>query len=154
MMDMQEIKERRRPVAGDATAASDVQEEVDPSVPPTAPFLNGPTVRRRQRSSIEVGIKYVFDRLWSLAFFTVACFGLHETQFVHEVLYARHANRTFVMLFIASSTLVVLFGCYIEVYRNLILGEKVSYETAKSATHGMLFSMVLAGIWCVLCGCH
>jgi hypothetical protein len=48
----------------------------------------------------------------------------------------------------------VLFGCYIEVYRNLILGEKVSYETAKSATHGMLFSMVLAGIWCVLCGCH
>lgn len=144
-MEMQEIKERKRPAAA---AAAVREEEVDPNVQATAPLMGGDgSAGSRRRSSIEVGLRYVADRFWSGVFFLVACLGLYEVQFVHEVLYARHADRTFVNLFIAFSTLVVLFGSYIEVYRNLYLGEKVSYENAKSSTHGMLISMVLAGLW-------
>lgn len=161
MMDMQEIK-ARRPHAQQSPATPGVDdsaepiEELDPSVQ-TAPLLaaNGSELDSRGRArkhQKQVGswIQYVLDRVWSVAFLSVACFGLHEAQFIHEVLYAPEAHRVWVNLGIFFSTLVVLFGSYIELYRSMLLGEKVSYEKAKTSTHAMLFSMCAAGIWCVL----
>lgn len=162
MMDMQEVKARRphgkQPTSNDDSADADQQhvEELDPSVQ-TAPLLaaNGSELDARGRArkhNKQVGswIQYVLDRVWSVLFLGVACFGLHEAQFVHEVLYAPEAHRPWVNLGIFFSTLVVLFGSYIELYRSMLLGETVSYEKAKTSTHAMLFSMVAAGLWCVL----
>lgn len=161
MMDMQEIKARRPhlqqpPATPGADDSAESIEELDPSVQ-TAPLLaaNGSELDSRGRArkhQKQVGswIQYVLDRVWSVTFLSIACFGLHEAQFVHEVLYAPEAHRAWVNLGIFFSTLVVLFGSYIEIYRSMLLGEKVSYEKAKTSTHAMLFSMCAAGIWCVL----
>ncbi|TMW59165.1 hypothetical protein Poli38472_007310 [Pythium oligandrum] len=148
MMDMQEIKERKRArPQGNEHEEAEAEAEVDPSVP-----LVDATGRRikSKRSSIEKGIQYVVDRFWPTVFLTLASVGLYELRFVHALLYASHANRLFVNLFILCSTLVVLFGSYIEVYRNLYMKEKVSYETAKTSTHGMLLCMVLAGLFFII----
>ncbi|GAB9477359.1 hypothetical protein Gpo141_00014424 [Globisporangium polare] len=153
MMDMQEIKARRPHAQQPPTpGADDNGEELDPSVQ-TAPLLaaNGSELDSRGRArknQKQVGswIQYVLDRVWSVVFLGVACFGLHEAQFVHEVLYAPEAHRAWVNLGIFFSTLVVLFGSYIELYRSMVLGEKVSYEKAKTSTHAMLFSMCAAGL--------
>lgn len=40
---------------------------------------------------------------------------------------------------------MVLFGCYIELYRSMLQGEKFSYESAKPSTHSMLAFMLLTG---------
>ncbi|KAF4027562.1 hypothetical protein GN244_ATG20821 [Phytophthora infestans] len=70
------------------------------------------------------------DKIWSVAFFSVACLGLYEADFVSDLLHAPHANRSFVHL-----------GIF------MILGERVHYETAKTATHGMLVSVLASGFF-------
>uniref|UniRef100_M4BMW0 Transmembrane protein 107 n=1 Tax=Hyaloperonospora arabidopsidis (strain Emoy2) TaxID=559515 RepID=M4BMW0_HYAAE len=86
------------------------------------------------------------DKLWSLVFLTVASLGLYEAQFVSEIVHAPHANRNFVHLGILFGTLLAVFGGYIEVYRSVLLGEHVKYESVKTATHGMLASMLASGL--------
>ncbi|KAF1325945.1 hypothetical protein FI667_g8822, partial [Globisporangium splendens] len=148
MMDMQEVKPRkahaRRDDDGGVQEDSEHIGEVDPSVQ-TAPLLSDADPRGRSRAT-PFWLQYVLDRVWSAIFFGVACVGLYEAQFVHEVLYAPEAHRAYVNLGILFSTLVVLFGSYIELYRSMILGEKVRYENAKTSTHAMLFSMCAAGV--------
>ncbi|CAI5742857.1 unnamed protein product [Peronospora destructor] len=100
----------------------------------------------RPRSQPESWVRFVMDRLWSLTFLSVACLGLYEADFVSALLHASHANRNFVHLGILFGTLLGLFGCYIEVYRSLILGERVHYDNAKTATHGMLVSIMASGV--------
>lgn len=154
MMDMQEIK-ARKPHAGAtsdntlpvATAVPE-EEELDPSVQ-SAPLLDEHARRRRHDKNVRSWVQAVLDRVWSAAFLAVAGFGLHEAQFVHELLYAREAKRAWVHAGIGCASLVVLFGSYIELYRSMLLREKVSYETARTSTHGMLVSMLAAGVWCV-----
>lgn len=160
MMEMQDVK-ARKPHSAAAAAADELPvEELDPSVQ-TAPLLSERNSsssvndrldqhhqqqqRRRHSKNVKSWVQYVLDRVWSAAFLAVASFGLYEAQFVHEVLYAPEANRAWVNAGIFCATLVVLFGCYIELYRSMLLGEKVSYETAKTSTHGMLASMLLTG---------
>lgn len=146
-MEMQEVKERKR-----KTPAQDVQEPTagddEDVTDPTVPALGG-TRKAKGSKSGGTWLGYIMDRLWSLVFFTVASLGLYEMHFVQEVLYAPEANRTFVHLGIFCCTLVVLFGCYIEIYRSMLLHEKVRYENAKSSTHGMLASIIATGVWYV-----
>ncbi|TYZ62850.1 hypothetical protein PybrP1_003579 [[Pythium] brassicae (nom. inval.)] len=150
MMDMQEIK-ARKPHAGapnnapSVAAAAEEKEEIDPSVP-SAPLLDEHARRRRHDKNVGSWVQTILDRVWSAAFLAVAGFGLHEAQFVHELLYAREARRAWVHAGIGCASLVVLFGSYIELYRSMLLREKVSYETARTSTHGMLASMVAAGV--------
>ncbi|KAJ0396896.1 hypothetical protein P43SY_000162 [Pythium insidiosum] len=146
MMDMQEIKERKPHNAHQEPSDRQHEEEVDPEVPVSTPLMASGAAARRQRSSLEVGIKFVTDRFWPTVFFTVAAVGLYEARFVQRVLYSDHANRLFVNLFIFCASMVMLFGSYIELYRNFFLGEKVTYEKAKTSTHGMLLFMFLAGV--------
>ncbi|CAH0493850.1 unnamed protein product [Peronospora farinosa] len=94
----------------------------------------------------ESWVRFVMDKIWSLTFLSVACFGLYEVNFVSDLLHASHANRNFVHLGILFGTLLGLFGGYIEVYRSMILGERVHYANAKTATHGMLVSIMASGI--------
>ncbi|EEY69681.1 uncharacterized protein PITG_19299 [Phytophthora infestans T30-4] len=139
MMDMQEIKERhpRSQRNGDDEGETD-HAETDPMV------SNTPAPRRSQP---EIWVRFVMDKIWSVAFFSVACLGLYEADFVSDLLHAPHANRSFVHLGILFGTLLGVFGCYIEVYRSMILGERVHYETAKTATHGMLVSVLASGFF-------
>ena len=153
MMDMQEVKARKpHSVAAQTLQDHDTHDsqEVDPSVQ-TAPLLHGNDSeqheRRRHGKHVKSWVQFVLDRVWSAAFLAVASFGLHEAQFVHEVLYAPEANRVYVHAGIGSATLVVFIGCYIELYRSLLLGERVSYATAKTSTHAMLCAMVATGVW-------
>lgn len=146
-MEMQEMKERKAH-AKQVQADEEHSEEVDPSVQ-TAPLLSEQDPRGRTKHAPS-WLRYILDRVWSAIFFSIACFGLYEAQFVHEVLYAPEAHRGSVNLGIFFSTLVVLFGSYIELYRSMVLGEKVSYDTAKTSTHAMLFSMCAAALWYVL----
>lgn len=146
-MEMQEVKERKRKTpAQDAQepAAGDSEDVTDPTVP----ALGGARKAKGGKSG-GTWLGYIMDRLWSLVFFTVASLGLYEMHFVQEVLYAPEANRRFVHLGIFCCTLVVLFGCYIEIYRSMLLHEKVRYENAKSSTHGMLASIIATGVWYV-----
>ncbi|OWZ00479.1 putative membrane protein [Phytophthora megakarya] len=140
MMDMQEVKERRPHSVEEDNEQE--QKEADPMVP---------NVSTPQRSLPESWLTFVLDRIWAVAFLTVASFGLYEAHFVSDLLHAPHANRTFVHLGIFFGTLLGLFGCYIEVYRSMILGEQVHYESAKTATHGMLVSMLASG-FCLAVG--
>ncbi|KAL4163912.1 hypothetical protein KRP22_004539 [Phytophthora ramorum] len=145
MMHMQEVKERR-PHAQRTAAESDEQTEnieTDPMVP------HARSGRRAQAA--ESWVRFVLDRIWSLTFLTVASLGLYEADFVPQLLHASHAHRSFVHLGILFGTLLGVFGTYIEVYRSMILGENVHYESAKTATHGMLASMVASG-FCLAIG--
>lgn len=157
MMDMQEVKARKPHSAAAANGSSALpqpaigEEELDPSVQ-SAPLLSESERRKRHDKSVKSWVQAVLDRVWSAAFLGVAGFGLHEAQFVHELLYAREARRAWVHAGIFAASLVVFFGSYIELYRSMLLREKVSYETARTSTHAMLASMVASGIWCVARG--
>ncbi|KAG6948045.1 hypothetical protein JG688_00015270 [Phytophthora aleatoria] len=143
MMDMQEVKERRPRLQRNGDDDDDTEQtETDPMVPDT------PTPRRSQP---ETWVRFVMDKIWSVAFLAVACLGLYEADFVSDLLHAPHANRSLVHLGIFFGTLLGVFGCYIEVYRSMILGEHVHYESAKTATHGMLVSMLASG-FCLAIG--
>lgn len=140
MMEMQEVKERR--------PHSQRHEEEEETFE-TDPMVSGlPTARRSQPES---WVQLVMDKIWSVVFLTVACLGLYEADFVPQLLHAPHANRSFVHLGILFATLLGAFGAYIEVYRSMIRGENVNYESAKTATHGMLVSMLLSG-FCLAVG--
>ena len=104
----------------------------------------------RQRSLPERWVRVAVDKLWSLVFLSVACLGLFEANFVTDIVHAASAHRIFVHLGVLCGTLLGVFGGYIEVYRNVVLGEHVRYESVKTATHGMLASMLLSGLWYVL----
>ncbi|RLN57547.1 hypothetical protein BBJ28_00001646 [Nothophytophthora sp. Chile5] len=143
MMEMQDVKERRPHSLRSADPAEDALEtETDPMVPPDAPSLQS-----RRRSTPESWLRFVFDRIWAVAFLAAASLGLYEADFFREVLHSPLANRGFVHLGVLFASLLVLFGGYIEVYRSMVLGEQVSYATARTATHGMLVSMAASGLW-------
>ncbi|KAG7385019.1 hypothetical protein PHYPSEUDO_002031 [Phytophthora pseudosyringae] len=144
MMHMQEVKERRPHSQRNADDDEDEaqQTETDPMV------ADAPAPRRSQPES---WLRFVMDKIWSVTFLSVACLGLYEANFVPELLHAPGANRTFVHLGIFFGTLLGVFGCYIEVYRSMILGERVHYESAKTATHAMLASMLASG-FCLAVG--
>jgi hypothetical protein len=144
MMEMRDATERplRRGVQGDSTA--DDVSETDPMVP-DAP--EDSDFSRGLRKSPSSWLTFVTDRVWPAVFLTVACLGLHEAGFVHEVLRSPAANRAFVHLALAFSSVVVLVGAYVEVYRSMICGERVSYATARTSTHCMLAFMALSGVW-------
>ncbi|RLN59628.1 hypothetical protein BBJ29_002221 [Phytophthora kernoviae] len=105
-----------------------------------------PPMREERRSKPETWLRFITDRIWPGVFLVVACLGLYEADFVSDVLHSLHANRSFVHLGILFGTLLGLFGCYVEVYRSMILGEQVSYTPAKTATHGMLVPMLTSGL--------
>ncbi|RLN61702.1 hypothetical protein BBJ29_009927 [Phytophthora kernoviae] len=139
MMEMQDVKERRPHSQRAAGGTQDGEEtETDPMVP---------SMREERRSKPETWLRFIVDRIWPGVFLVVACLGLYEAGFVSDVLHSPRANRSFVHLGILFGTLLGLFGCYIEVYRSMILGEQVSYTTAKTATHGMLVSMMASGLF-------
>ena len=141
---MQEVNERRQRRRSD-DAIDDGQDVTE-----TVLMLSHATLR--QRSMPESWVRFAMDKLWSLVFLTVASLGLYEAQFVSEIVHAPHANRNFVHLGILFGTLLAVFGGYIEVYRSVFLGEHVKYESVKTATHGMLASMLASGLWYVLIG--
>jgi hypothetical protein len=128
-------------------------QEIDPTVASSAPLEQeddrGHGTRGSRRS--DSWIRFISDRIWPSLFFIAGLFGLHEGNFLQILLYSKQVNRSWIHGGVFFSTLCVLFGSYIEVYRNMILGEKVHYETAKTSTHGMLMSIVLAG-FCFLFG--
>jgi hypothetical protein len=136
MMHIQEIKERRPHPAGDDEDAQET--ETDPMVPDVA---------SPRRPHPESWLRFVLDRVWSMAFLSVAVLGLYEADFFPQLLRAPHAHRGFVHLGVFFASLLGLFGCYIELYRGVVRGERVHYESAKTATHGMLVSMLASGVW-------
>lgn len=147
MMEMRDAKERplRRGIqhGGAEDAAGDVA-ETDPMVP-DAPEESD--FSRGLRKPPQSWLTFVTDRIWPVAFLSVASLGLHEAGFVHEILYSPVANRAFIHLALAFASLVVLVGSYVEVYRSMICGERVSYATARTSTHCMLAFMALSGVW-------
>lgn len=142
MMEMQEVKERR---AAGMEAPADAR-ETDPMVP-EAPESSD--LARGLRKAPRSWLSLVSERVWPAVFLTVASLGLHEADFLGLVLRSPLANRPAVHLALALSSVVVLLGAYIEVYRSMICGERVSYETARSSTHAMLAFMLLSGAWWV-----
>ena len=98
------------------------------------------------REEEEDRLSFIARKLIACLFFIAAAFGLHEVNFVNECLYSPYVNRTWLNSGLFFSSLVMLFASYIEVYRSVILNEKVSYETAKTSTHGMLISLIGAGV--------
>ncbi|KAG6616668.1 uncharacterized protein IUM83_13041 [Phytophthora cinnamomi] len=147
MMRMEQEVTARRPLsarAGEDDDAEGLQDaETDPMV------AAAPSARRAQLA--ESWLQLVLDRIWSLTFLAVASLGLYEADFVPQLLHAPHARRGFVHLGVLFGSLLGLFGGYIEVYRGVVLGERVHYKTAKTATHGMLASMLASG-FCLAVG--
>ncbi|EQC28727.1 hypothetical protein SDRG_13601 [Saprolegnia diclina VS20] len=119
------------------TSDDDEVAEVAPLAPETEP---SPAHREGSATG------NVVTKLISALFFVAACYGLDEVRFLHVLLYASHADRPMVNLGIFFCTLVVLLGSYMEYYRSSYLGETLTYESAKTTTHGMLASMILAGV--------
>ena len=113
--------------------------EQDPSIP-----------EGKDEQEKEDTLSFIARKLVAFLFFISASFGLHEVNFVNECLYSPYVNRMWFNLGLFFSSSVMLFASYIEVYRSAILNEKVSYETAKTSTHGMLISLIGAGIRSVL----
>ncbi|CAH0479293.1 unnamed protein product [Peronospora belbahrii] len=143
MMHMQEVRERRlfsQHIREDEKDQE--QTEMDPILSNALPI---------RRSQPESWVRFVMDKTWSFTFLIVASFGLYEANFLSDLLYAPHANRRLIHLGILFGTLLGGFGCYIEVYRSMVLGERVHYDNAKTATHGMLVSMLLSG-FCMTIG--
>ncbi|CAI5717632.1 unnamed protein product [Hyaloperonospora brassicae] len=136
---MQEVIARRPRHGRDDVGVSDAHDvsEAVSMLPASMP---------RQRSLPERYVRVAMDKLWSLVFLTVASLGLFEAHFGTDIVHAASARRTFVHLGVLWGTLVGVFGGYIEVYRNVVLGEHVRYESVKTATHGMLASMLLSGL--------
>jgi hypothetical protein len=111
-------------------------------VAPLAPEAN--PINHSSRHGSAAG--NLFTKLICVVFFSLACLGLHDVQFLHVLLYSSHANRPLVNLGIFFCTIVVVVGSYMEYYRSSYLGEHLNYESAKTSTHAMLLSMILAGI--------
>ena len=132
MMDMQDLQQRKK---------KKEEVEVDADVPSLQP-ARAPRGRKANSWS-----KYVVDRIWPTIFLVCAALGLYEAKFWQVLLYSREANRFYINLGVFWSSLVVLCGTYIEIYCSLYLGQHVRYENAKTTTHVMLASIVLAGVW-------
>ncbi|KAL7691167.1 putative transmembrane protein [Plasmopara halstedii] len=143
MMHMQEIKERHHQIQRGRNSDDEMDvTEIDPMVP------NNLASRRLNPES---WMRVVMNKIWPVALFVVACLGMYEVNFVSEILHSSTANRNFVHLSIIFGTLLGGFACYIEVYRSIIRGEHVRYESAKTATHGMMASMLASGL-CAIVG--
>ncbi|KAI9919427.1 hypothetical protein PsorP6_017489 [Peronosclerospora sorghi] len=140
MMHMQEVK-ARRPISRDT-----IEDDDDAAETETDPMVSFPKFEPTRTLQADSWVRFVMDKIWSLAFLSVACLGLYEAEFIPELLHAPNANRIFVHVGILFGTLLGVFGCYIEVYRRVILGERVHYEAVKTATHGMLLSMLASGV--------
>lgn len=145
MMTMEQEVTPRRPHSARVGDSDDADELMDKETDPMVSAAPNSSARRAQQA--ESWVQFVLDRIWSLAFLGVASLGLYEAEFVPELLQAPHARREFVHLGVLFASLLGLFGAYIEVYRGMILGERVHYATAKTATHGMLASMLASGFW-------
>lgn len=127
-MDQQSLRERRK-----FTATSTMPEAfVPPSLPP--------------QTFIICLIQYLLAHSWSITFFIVALVGVVQIELFPILLFHPLRNAFFVFCGVAASAATVAFGAYIELYRSVYLREKVSYKNARTATHGMLVSISLAGI--------
>lgn len=142
MMDMQEVKARRGALQEDAQDAADDGVETEPMIP-AEPDDDVRGLRKPPKSWLTL----VTERVWPCIFLGVATMGLYEADFVHEVLHSPLVNRSFLNLGVGFASLVMGVAAYIEVYRSLIRGEKVSYATARTSTHFMLIGMLLSGLW-------
>nr|CCA14990.1 conserved hypothetical protein [Albugo laibachii Nc14] len=95
-------------------------------------------VHRKQWSPV-----WLLDHSWSIAFLISSSIGTYEIKLIEILVYDANKMTDFGVF---ASTIVFFISLYVELYRSAYLREKVSYKTTRTATHSMLFFLVVAGI--------